>query len=332
MDVTLTKKRKEAFSSILKRYLIVLIYLLPFLLPFVLFFLIPVAMGTVISFMDYNPYQLGESSFAGFSNFAKLFYENGLSSIFWPAFGRTILFDIICVPLLIVIPLILAYLINLKPVGYKIFRAIIYLPSIVSITIVGILFNTIFASDSTGLFNAVFNTSITFLQEHDSWLRWLVILIASVRWQIGTNFIILNAALRDVPKQLYEASAIDGCSKFQTFIAVTLPGIKGSMIVCIFTTIIAYLGLYGQPLVLKSYFDSSTIDSPMILIQTWLNDMSKARLTGLISATGVFFSLIVMLISYIESLLMRDRKGRNKHASKYNEYVKLLNAKEQAKA
>ena len=96
----------------------------------------------------------------------------------------------------------------MHPPGYKIFRAIIYLPSVVSVTIVGIIFGNMFASDSSGLINAWLNTDIKWLQGvpwAGDTLRWLVMFIASVWWQTGTNFVIFSGALRNVPKSLYEA-------------------------------------------------------------------------------------------------------------------------------
>lgn len=297
-----------------------LIFVLPYLLPFILFSVVPIVLGVLISLCDYNPYALNQTKFVGFDNYAMLFKSNILSKLFWESFLRTITFDLVAVPCLIIIPLALASLVNIKPFGYKFFRAVIYLPSIVSITIVGIAFGAIFSSSEQGLFNAVFNTNIPFLA--DDFLRWTVILLASIWWQTGTNFVILLAALKDVPVHLYEASEIDGCSKWKSFLHVTLPNIKGSLTICMFTTLIGYLNLYGQPTVLNSAINQGNIDSPMILIRTWLSDNGKARLTGLITATAIFFGLIVMAVTGIQSFVMRERKGRTIYEKRYKEYLK----------
>ena len=223
----------------------------PFLIVFVLFTLIPFIMGFVFSFMRYNPYLPDQNQFIGFQNYVNMFNpKNPISKLFWDSFSTMLLFDAVAVPLLIVIPLCLAYLINMKPPGYKLFRAIIYLPSIVSVTIVGIIFGNMFKGDESGLINAILGTKIEWLAGKP-WagdtLRWFVMLIASIWWQTGSNFVIFSGALRDVPKSLYEACEMDGGSRWKRICYVTLPNIRSALVVCLFNTLIGYLNLYAQP-------------------------------------------------------------------------------------
>ena len=80
---------------------------------------------------QYNPIDSSKNMFVGFYNYAHLFdFTNSVSLKFWKSFATMFLFDIVMVPTLIIIPLTLAYLINLHPPGYKFYRAIIYLPSV----------------------------------------------------------------------------------------------------------------------------------------------------------------------------------------------------------
>lgn len=319
-EIVFKSKKKAETKEFFKRYGMALAFISPFCLLFIVFTLIPLLYGLVISLCTYNPYDPSYTSFVGLSNYFMIFGDNVLARNFWSALGTTIVFDIFAVPCLILIPLGLAYLINLKPPGYKIFRAIIYLPSVVSITIVGVVFGAIFSGSELGLINAWFSkdSPIPFLS--DEVLRWIVILLASIWWQSGTNFIIFSAALRDVPKSLYEACEMDGGNRFKTFIHVTLPNIKGSLGICLFNTLIGYLNLYGQPTVLNSAVNRDNIDTPMILIQKWLNDFEKSKLTGLICATAIFFGLIVMLVTIIQNALTKERRGRNKYEHQYEAF------------
>ena len=309
-------------QEILRRYGLAIIFLVPYLFFFIFFGVVPLFMGVIISFMNYNPYDLGSSSFAGFNNYVDLFKKGtAISTLFWPAFGQTLLFDIIAVPCLIVVPLLFAILINKKPPLYKVFRAILYLPAVTSITIVGIIFGSIFASDKSGLINSLLGTEIDFLGNETS--RWIIILFVSIWWQTGQNFVILSAALRDVPKSLYEACEMDGGGKFDQFIKVTLPNIKGSLQLCMFTTLIGYMGLYGQPYTLYGMTNKPTLtnpQTPMILIQTFISTTSFANKTGAISALAVFFGLFVMLFSFIQRIVMKDRKGGSLREKQFNAY------------
>lgn len=311
--------KKERLKENLKTNGLAIAFVSPYVITFIAFFVVPLVMGVFLSFFKYDPYDSSIFSFVGFDNYLKLFQDNILSRTFWESLKTTLLFDAICVPLLIIIPLLLAYLINLKPYFANFFRALIYLPSVVSITIVGIVFGAIFSGQSQGLFNSFFNTSYNFLG--DEFLRWVVILIVSIWWGSGSNFIILAAALKNVPKSLYEACECDGGGRFSKFFNVTLPYIKGTINIALFTTLVSYLNLYGQPKVLNTSINQNDIVSPMMLIQMWLNDVGKSSLTGMVIATAVVFGVIIIIISSLEKALFKERKGGNKYVSKYKEYI-----------
>ncbi len=302
----------------------------PFLIVFVLFTLIPFIMGFVFSFMRYNPYLPDQNQFIGFQNYVNMFNpKNPISKLFWDSFSTMLLFDAVAVPLLIVIPLCLAYLINMKPPGYKLFRAIIYLPSIVSVTIVGIIFGNMFKGDESGLINAILGTKIEWLAGKP-WagdtLRWFVMLIASIWWQTGSNFVIFSGALRDVPKSLYEACEMDGGSRWKRICYVTLPNIRSALVVCLFNTLIGYLNLYAQPYVLNTYENEDIFVSPMMFIQKYLmGGMTYAKQTGYICASAIVFGLIVMAFSVAERKITVPRRKKTRHSE-------LCGAYEEAKA
>ena len=335
IDVRLINKYKR--KSRTKESSVGALFLSPFIINFIIFSIIPIGFGIVISFFNYDPYNPDKLQFVGFQNYAYVFdilleriFGEGASIVdvsvpysryFWDSFKTTLIFDLIAVPFLIIIPLALAYLINMNPPGGKLFRAILYVPSVVSISIVGIIFGNMFGSEPQSFINSIFGTEINWLNNrmHPE-LRWVVILIASIWWQTGGNFIILLAALKNVPRHLYEACEIDGGSKWKAFTKVTLPNIKGSISICLFTTIIGYLGLYGQVTVLTGPVWEGTYDSPMQLIQYLLSNPGKGAMTGYITAIAVIFGLITMFFTAIEKILTADRKKGDKHAKRYYSY------------
>lgn len=297
----------------------------PFVIIFVLFCVVPFIMGFAYSFMRYDPYNLDYTAFNGFKNYENLFNTDiNVSKQFWDSFAPMLLFAIVVVPLLMIIPFILAYFINMHPPGYKFFRACIYLPCVVSISIVGIMFGEMFAGDSTGLINSWFGTNIDWLGgkpfEND-FLRWVIILIASIWGGVGTNFVIYSGALRDIPKSLYEACEMDGGGRWQSIIRVTIPNIRLAINITLFNTLIAFLGLYGQPYVLATIENQDIFVSPMMFIQSYLsNGLAYAKQTGYICASAIVFGLIIMVISFIERRAMEERHPAAKHVEAYNRY------------
>lgn len=125
MSEAVINRKKDRRKEILKRYGLAIGFVSPFVLVFIIFTVIPLIMGFIISLCKYNPYDLESTTFVGFGNYLMLFGNNVLARTFWQALGKTLIFDVVAVPCLIIIPLGLAYLINMKPPGYKIFRAII---------------------------------------------------------------------------------------------------------------------------------------------------------------------------------------------------------------
>lgn len=313
-------KRKESFLGIGLSS--------PYIIIFIVFSLIPVISGVIMSFMKYNPYDSTVNTFIGMTNYEDLFQgliaQKGTAFKFWKSFLSTFLFCIITVPLMIIIPLALAYLINFEPPGYKLFRAIIYLPSVISISIIGIIFSNIFASNEAGLINSIFGTDIKWLSgkifEGDT-LRWVVMIIASVWWQTGTNFVIFSGALKDVPKSLYEACEADGANRFKLFRYVTLPNIKSSISICLFTTLIGYLNLYGQPAVLNDETNANDFFSPMQYIQSLLGDMKYVtNKTGYICACAIIFGLVVMIFSIIQQKVTNGGKREEIYSVDFKRY------------
>lgn len=325
MEENLEFKRSELKKSKRREQFLALALISPYIVIFLLFTVVPVVMGFAFSFMRYNPYSPEGNAFYGFQNYINLFNLSlPHSKSFWESFTTMLAFDAVVVPSLIIIPLVLAYFINMHPPGYKIFRAIIYLPSVVSISITGIIFGNMFQGDSSGIINAWLGTEIKWLSgspwQGDT-LRWVVIFIASIWWQTGTNFIIFSGALRNVPKSLYEACEMDGGGRWRKIVYVTLPNIKSSVAICLFNTLIAYLGLFGQPYALNDATNQNIMVSPMMFIQNYLmGGLVYARQTGYICASAVVFGLIVMVFSSIQRKCTSERKRRTRYLKKYLAY------------
>lgn len=350
-----TRSRRIGFF---KKYGITLLFLLPFLAAFIMFFLYPLVYGIYISLTNFKYGVPGGESFNSF-NWYKIIFglndsltnsnlsataANMITKNFWTSFLHSFVFSIIMVPIAIILPLALAILVNKKPAGFKFFRSAIYLPSIVPLTAAGTIFTMLFMSKSDhGLIAEMFNINIDWFI--DTWFKfslfghefevvyaWIPIFFMCLWGGWGGNFIILSAGLENVPKNLYEASSIDGCSSWKKILHVTIPAIKPQLVLCLFTTIIGYLGLYGQNYVLTSGGPGATTlpasgktSTVMYFIQDIVaNNLNmRSAVYGLGAAASLVFALCVGIISGIQMFVTRDRKTGTKISERYAKWEKI---------
>ncbi len=303
--------------------------LAPFIIILVVFAVVPFAMGFVYVFLQYNPYNVGATQFIGLKNFATLFDVEGvsMSQSFWESFGPVTVYALCTFPIGTIISFVLAYFINMRPPCYKFFRACIYLPSLVSISIAGIIFCNFFGPKGSGLVNSLFGTDIDWLGGKpfkDDFLRWLIILLLCIWSGVGGNFVIYSGVLRDIPQSLYEACEMDGGGRWRKILHVTLPGMKSTLSLTMFGTVVGMLSLYGQPYVLNTIENKDIFVSPMMWIQNYLmGGLTYARLTGFICAAALVLGVISAALGLIQRIAMADRRSGNKYCAGYAKYAEL---------
>lgn len=334
-------KRRSRRIGLVKKYGITAIFLGVFLTAFIVFFLIPLVYGVYISLTNFKFSSPGTAKFNNFLWYEIIFGTTELFPNyhvnFWTSFRNTIIFSVLIIPIAILLPLGMAIIINVKPPGYKLFRALVYLPSIIPLSTAAIIFKLIFDKQNSGgiLANFFGITSIEWFnytaeimgQTFD--YSWIVIFFLCLWGGWGGNFLILSAGLQNVPKHLYEAAAIDGCSTWKRIMNITLPGIKPQLILCLFTTIIGYLGLYGQNFFLTSggkggstIPGSGTTSTIMYYIQDLVDPTKGNResLSGLAAAASIIFAIIVGAISGIQMYLTSEKKTGTKISEAYNKW------------
>ncbi|WOO87087.1 sugar ABC transporter permease [Mollicutes bacterium LVI A0039] len=193
-------------------------FLIPWFLGVVLLKIVPFLISFVLSFTSYN--LIDSPSFIGFGNYIKMFTDD---PIFAKSIVATFKYAFITVPLVLVVSLMVATILNFKIKGVNFFRSVYYIPSILGGNVaVAILWQSLFAND--GIINmvlGVFNIdAIPWLVNPNTALFTIGLLRA---WQFGSTMVIFLAALQNVPKSLYEAAEIDGAGKIKQFFNVTLP-------------------------------------------------------------------------------------------------------------
>lgn len=187
----------------------------------VLFFItvVPIFYGFYLSLTDYNPVNRGAPVFHGMEGYWRVL---GMPA-FWSSIGITLVYAL--GTLMIAVPgsLALALMVNGTFRGVTLFRTLLYLPRIVSLVAVSTIWLWLYSRD--GLFNYLLDligmTPISFLTDENTALASLIVMRA---WKaLGGSMIIFLAGLQAMPRELYEAAAVDGCGRWKSFWHVTRP-------------------------------------------------------------------------------------------------------------
>ncbi|MEO2078242.1 MAG: sugar ABC transporter permease [Bacillus sp. (in: firmicutes)] len=275
------------------------LFVLPYLLLFVVFLLIPIGYGAWMSLHNWdllNPIH----EFVGFKNYTKIFDPSSyLHDLFFEGLKNTLQFVVYSVPLLVVVGLGLALLVNALPNKVKgIFRTVYFIPYAVSVSVVAIIWLWILDTNS-GLINQ-------YLQRLDlpliPWLTdmpwaWTSLVIATLWWTIGFNMVIFINALNDVSEELYEAGSLDGASRWQRFIYITLPSIRPTMLFVLITSTIASFNIYGQPFLMTRGGPGT---STKVLLMNIVDEAFKQRQLGNAAAMSLLMALIMVVISVFQ--------------------------------
>lgn len=282
-----------------------------------------------LSFTNARPLRTPE--FTGLTNYVQLFADER----FRYAVVTSLLYVVICVPLLTFLPLFLALLVQRNVPGISLFRTTYYFPVIASVVVVGIIWSWLF--DSRGLVNETFQflgltqSPVNFLIN-----RWLIIVSAALLtvWKgLGYYMVIYLAALGNVSKELHEAAAIDGAGWWRRFWNVTVPGVRGAMMLISALITVAAIRVFTEIYVLTngSGGPGGQAQSLVMLIQQTGKGLNGNL--GFASAVSVILFLLtigpLLFVAWINQKtefkeLRRERRIRKaqRKDNKFNKAVK----------
>ncbi len=231
--------------------------------------------------------------------------------VFMKAVVNTFLFVIIVAPLQGGLALGLALLINQKLRGINVFRTIYFMPVVVSIVVVSILWKIIYDGNSGLLNNILSGLTFGAFQPVD-WLgntnTALGAIIAMSIWQaVGFHMVIWLSGLQTISPTLYEAAAIEGASKWQVFRYITWPGLRNTAVLVLIVITMQAFGLFAQINVMTK---GGPIDSTQtIVFQAIQRGYGKQDISGG-SAISVLLFLIVLSVSLVQRYLTRDKEAK----------------------
>ena len=280
------------------------LFLSPFVVLFCCFMLYPLGRSIVLStYKAAGPNQL---QFVGLDNFRFLITDK----IFWLAVANTTYFAVMFLSLQIPLALVLAVMLNSKLLRFRnLFRFAFFSSHLVGGVFVAVIFSLILAQRH-GLINKMIGAVFPFIGTEVNWfgnpkLAMPAVVIAALWISVGYAMVYLLAALQSVDQELYEAAEVDGATKFQQVLHVTLPGIRPVLIFLLLVGTIGAYQLFELPYVL--FYGVWT--NYAITIVTYLFQMGfEAGDIGYASAIGWALVVIIFLVSLVQLRFARARE------------------------
>ena len=230
----------------------ILLYMLPALLLLACFVFLPIVLNFVYALFRWSSFSTNWK-FVGLDNFKRLFSD----SVVWSAFRNNVLYAVISLVFQVGGSMVIAAVLEERWIRrlQPMFRTIFFLPSMISLTVVGILWQTIY-NPNLGIINPLLEKLGLGVLAMD-WLgnthTAIFAVIAVSQWQyFGYTMVLFLVAMQRVPEELYESAYIDGATPFQRFIHVTVPNIKEILVVNCVTTVIGAFQVFDEVYVMTA--------------------------------------------------------------------------------
>ena len=266
-------------------------FLLPFIALYVLFVIGPALYGLVMSFTHASLVKGGLNGFAGLTN-----YKEALqSSDFWSSLWHTMWFTILTTPPLIVLALVFALLADRVRRGRWFFRLAFFAPYILPSAVVALIWMFMY-TPAIGLADAAIGKiGLT----PPNWLgsesfAMISLAITTVWWTLGFNFVLYLAGLQDIPRELYEASAIDGAGPWQQIRTITIPMLSRTTTLVAVLQVIASLKVFDQMYIMTQ--GGPNFSTRSVLEYIYDEGFTNFRV-GYASALSMLFFLVVLIVS-----------------------------------
>jgi multiple sugar transport system permease protein len=270
----------------------------PFFVVYVLFLLWPVIGALWQSLFD-SSLGVTDGGFRGLGNYGELMGDGD----FWAAMWHTLLFTLLSTPPLVILAGGLAMLVNRALPAQWLFRLAFFAPYVLPVSVAVLLFNWLF-QPGFGLINGTLAqlglAEVNWLGEEGTAMFSVVIL--TVWWTLGFNFVLYIAALQDIPKELYEAAAMDGATVWQQTRAITIPMLVPTTILVVVLQVIASLKVFDQIyLLLQGGPNYSTRPAVQYIFESAFTQYR----VGYASAASMVFFLAIILVSLLLFALQR---------------------------
>ena len=264
------------------------LFILPAVTGILIFIIIPIFFSFGLSFAKWD--LLNPIEFVGFDNYKEILTE--------PLFGKillqTVIFALATSIFGVIIPLILASILNRKIRGSEFFKTAYFLPFITPMIVIGIIWQWIF-DPNIGLLNKV-------LQIHVNWLydpHWAMpaLIIVSVWKLIGYNMIIFLASLSGISNSMFEAAKIDGATPIETFFYVTIPLLSPTIFFVVIITAVSSFQIFDLIYLMTQ---GGPLDSTNVLVYAIYKNAFEYFNAGKASAIAYVLFIIILILTLIQ--------------------------------
>jgi multiple sugar transport system permease protein len=279
-------------------------FIAPFGLFYVLFLLGPAIAMLVVSFFNSSTVAPGLGSFAGFGNYAEMFGR----ADFWEAMWHTLQFTLYTTPPLVILAFVLSILTNRVARGQGFFRLAFFLPFVLPSATISLIWLFIF-TPGTGLWALGEElVGITpgpgVLASPDTAM--IGIALATVWWTLGFNFVLYLAGLQEVPRELYEAAAVDGATQWEQIRYITLPLMRRTTTLVILLQVIASLKIFDQVYLMTSGGPGTATQVALGLVT---NTAFTDNRIGAASAASTLLFIVIIVIAIIRQFIDRPKEA-----------------------
>lgn len=287
--MTLLSLLKSSDKRKLERQNIGYLFIAPSLLLYLVFVFIPIGWTLWLSFTDFN---LTQASFVGLKNYVSLWSD----PVFLRALSNTVRYTVMAVLPSMILGLLLAMLINKKFAGRATFRAIFYMPNIISLVAASLAWMYLFSE--VGILNMLLRSlglaRVSWLT--DSRLALPSIVIVSLWSSGGYNMLLFLSGLQGIPDYLYEAASIDGANSRQQFMKITLPQLAPTTFFVFVMSCIASFQVFGQVYMMTGGGPDNATTT--LAHQVYTNAFQYYKM-GYASAMAIVLLCIILAVSLI---------------------------------
>ena len=274
----------------------------PALIIFFIFFAIPVLISFVMSFTNWNINKLFQPKFNGISNFTFLIQDER----FVLAISNTLKFAVITTVSIVIVGLLLALALNRALYAKAFFRTAFYLPAVLSLIVVGIMFTSILEVD--GVFNQVL-AALGLSSLQNDWLGNpgtalnCTIFVQIWKWS-GFAMAIFLAGLQGIPRDYYEATTIDGANPWQQFRAITFPLLAPAFTVVVTMNTIGGFKVFEQVYVMTGGGPGYASQ----VLGTYIYQTFSKGMLGRSTAMGLLLFVFTTIIAVALNKFLRSRE------------------------
>jgi multiple sugar transport system permease protein len=291
---TARRGRREVLAAYL--------FLAPGYLLFAAVILYPIVRAFEISLFNWSIVPGASSEFLGLHNYDRALHD----PVFWRSLENTAFYMGLTVPAQIVLGLLAAALLDARMPARPLFRTLYYLPVVTSWVVVSLLFRYLFLTDG-GLVNWVLHDGLHVVNHNVDWLggRWTAMTAIGVLgiWKgIGWSMVIFLAALQGVPRELYEAAAVDGAGPWRRFLSISLPSLRP---VVAFVTVMLVIGGFNVFISVFLITNGGPLDETQVLLTYMYRQAFTFLDFGYGSAISFALTLIVAVLSLVQLRLFR---------------------------